>query len=349
MGRVARSSPGRAYPCAGRAQLELPEAWKPTLLTVVSTEEEFDWGAPFDSTRRSVEACANIGRGQAVFDALGLRPTYVVDHPVATGEISRRALVPILDAGRCEIGAHLHPWVNPPLEEVVGPQASFPGNLPRALERAKLVELRAAIERGFGVSPVTYQAGRYGFGPHTAELLEELGFEVDASASPAFDYSLEGGPDYSEFPPAPFWFGRERRLLAVPVSGAFLGFWRWSPARLHRMAHSAPLRDLRAPGLLARTGAVERVRLSPEGFDFSTLERLTHTLLERGVKVLVLGMHSPSFLPGCTPYVRSESELASYLELCRRYYAFFLGRIGGRHLTASELRAELLRTTPQPQ
>lgn len=323
-----------------------PAAEPPALLTAVSTEEEFDWNGPFDRAATSVSAASSLHRGQAVFDEFGVRPTYLVDYPIATQVRSREVLAELLASGRCEIGTHLHPWVSPPHEELPSPRLSFPGNLPARLERAKLEQLTAAIEGSFGVRPKVYQAGRYGFGPNTAEILEQLGYEVDLSASPAFDLSRDGGPDYSRFAPHPFWFGRERKLLAVPISGAFLGFGTRAAPSLHALTQSPLVSWTRVGGLLARIRAVERLRLSPEGCSGADLQRLSRALLERGVRVLVLSLHSPSFHPGCTPYVRSERDLEGFLATLRGFYAFFLGRLGGRAWTACELRARLLAISP---
>ena len=326
-----------------------PAAQPPVLVTVVSTEEEFDWTAPFDRNATAVSAAASLPHGQAMFDEFGVRPTYVVDYPIASNPSSRSVLAAIQDSGRCEIGAHLHPWVSPPHDEQVSAQASFPGNLPAELERRKLAQLSETIERHFGRRPVVYQAGRYGFGARTAAILEELGYQVDLSSSPAFDFRSEGGPDYSRLDPRPFWFGTRADLLAVPITGAFVGFCARIGPALYRRAESPGLRRARLGGVLSRTGALERMRLSPEGYSFGDLERLTRALLDRGVRVFVFSLHSPSFHPGCTPYVRDERELAAFLETCRRYYRYFFARLGGRSLTASELRSELLPLRGQPR
>ena len=66
--------------------------------------------------------------------------------------------------------------MNPPHDEEVITFNSFAGNLPMALERAKINDLTDTIEAAFGRRPVVYRAGRYGVGPNTAELLEEAGY-----------------------------------------------------------------------------------------------------------------------------------------------------------------------------
>ena len=142
----------------------------PVLLVIIDTEEEFDWGQPFD--RASTGTTSIAGQPlmhERVFDPLGIVPTYVIDWPVATTPASSAVLRGLMEAGRCEIGTHLHPWVSPPHDEEVSRSNSYAGNLPRELEYDKLRMLTEAITRSFGRAPVTFKAGRYGLGPHTAE------------------------------------------------------------------------------------------------------------------------------------------------------------------------------------
>src|SRR3546814_16462643 len=84
-------------------------------------------------------------------------------------------------AGRCDIGAQLHPWVTPPHDEAVNEHNSYAGNLPPALQRAKMTALRDAIRDRFDVAPTVYRAGRYGPGPDRASILAELGFRRDTT------------------------------------------------------------------------------------------------------------------------------------------------------------------------
>lgn len=347
----ARSEVRRAE-CAharlDRQRVAVPPLDAPRLITVVSTEEEFDWSGPFRRQHTSVESIRGLDRAQQVFDEFAVKPTYVVDYPIATNPLSVARIAAIHAEGKCEIGAHLHPWVTPPYDEVVNARNSFPGNLARALERDKLVRLSQAIQSAFGVTPRSYQAGRYGFGDHTAELLEELGFEIDLSASPGFDYSGEGGPNYLALPSDTFWFGRGRPLLAVPMSGGVIGHLPRGRQWLYKTASSRRVRWAPVLPAIARLRLVERVRLSSEGFDHSSLMRLVDSLFDEGVRIFAFGLHSPSFAPGYTPYSSGPKQLDALFDQIRRFYRFFLTERGGRHLTSSELRSELLvRCPPQ--
>ncbi len=317
---------------------------RPVLLVLIDTEEEFDWDAGFRRENAGVTAMAHVGRAQAIFDEYGITPTYVVDYPVASQRQGNEMLRELATSGRAVIGAHLHPWVTPPYDEELCLRNSFPGNLPRELEAAKLRATVEAIEAGIGVRPAVYQAGRYGLGPHTHELLESLGFDVDFSVCPPFDYRNEGGPDYSASSTEPYWFGDKRRMLGIPLTGAYTGLLSGAAHGLHTWANRPSLAWARLPGLLSRTGLLDRLRLSPEGFDTGDHRRLLHELLARGQRTFVFSFHSPSLKPGCTPYVRTETELAEFLDRFRRCFDFFFGDLGGLSLTPLELRTRLSET-----
>jgi len=315
----------------------------PTLLVVVDTEEEFDWGKPLSRTETVVDHIRHQDRAQRVFEAHGIRPTYVVDFPVATQAAGYQPLREWLLDGRCQIGAHLHPWVNPPYEEELSPRNSYPGNLPPALERAKLLQLTEAIEHSFGRRPTIYKAGRYGIGPATSALLEELGYEIDLSVVPRTSFDRDAGPDFSGFGDEPFWFGPSGRLLEIPLTVGWCGLLRGFGAVLqHGLLSELGLR-LHLPGVCARLGLLERIRLSPEGMSFDELRRLTDTLLAAGQRLFSFTYHSPSLVPGNTPYVRDEAELARFTGLIERYCDYFIGACGGTGGTPQEVRALLLQ------
>jgi hypothetical protein len=309
-----------------------PES-RPILVVVIHTEEEFDWDKPHDCNATGVAHMRHIDRAQRVFDEFGIVPNYVIDYPIATQEEAFAPLKVYADAGRALIGAHLHPWVSPPHEEEVNARNSYPGNLPKALEHEKLRVLTDRIASAFGTPPRTYLAGRYGFGPNTGEILESLGYEVDISVAASIDYSADGGPDYSGYTSHPFWFGRSRRLLGLPGSGGYVGWLRSGGTPRYRSLTRPWLRRARISGAVARLRLLERIRLSPEDYSVPEMCRLTRALLTDGVRVFVFSFHSPSVMPGGTPYVRSNAELDRFLDKCRRYFDFFLRELGGRAMT----------------
>jgi len=316
--------------------VEIDPKRKPALSVVIDTEEEFNWSQGFFREKTSVRHLEHIATVQAVFDEFGIRPTYVVDYPVATQPEGSLPLKEILDDGRAEIGAHLHPWVNPPFEEEVCGHNSFPGNLGRDLEARKLCALGDAIETAFGARPKVYRAGRYGIGPDTGAILEEQGFEVDLSVCPRMDYRAHGGPDYTAWSPQPFWFGKDHRLLEIPRSAGYTGWLRSYPDLLRPLMKNPYVR-----GVLSRTNAFTWSVLSPEAVPLRELIRFTRYLYGRGWRLFVFDFHSPSIEPGHTPYIETEAERHRFLDHCRRYFEFFLTEMNGEATTPLRLKREL--------
>ena len=330
------------YPFGEIRPISLPPNTPPMLTVAIDTEEEFDWSRPLSWDNTSVTSIGAQWRAQEIFAKYGIVPTYVVDYPVATNPEAVHVLKGFLDAGECEIGAHLHPWVNPPHEEAVTPRNSYPGNLPPELERAKLETLTEEITDSFGQRPVVYKAGRYGIGPNTASLLESLDYRIDTSVVPHTSFAADGGPDFSDFGPSPFLFRDSQWLFEVPTTCGFHGLFSARGRDIYPLVAGPAGMRLRVPGILARLGLLERIRLSPEGNNLAELRRLTRSLLARGQRVFCLSYHSPSLAPGNTPYVRDPTGRDRFLETIDRYCRFFFEELGGKPTTLREL-AEHLR------
>jgi hypothetical protein len=324
-----------------RKLIHLPPETRPILTVVIHTEEEFDWGKPHDRYATTVEHMRHIGRAQAMFDEFGIVPNYVVDYPIASQDLAVEALRSFADAGRALIGAHLHPWVSPPFGEEVNAFNSYPGNLPPPMEADKLRLLTEKITDSFGTRPRTYLAGRYGFGPNTADILEELGYEVDISPAVPIDFSADGGPDYSHHTSHPYWFGNQRKLLGLPGTGGYVGWLRSGGTELYKGVTNPTMRRTRVAGLVARLGLLERIRLSPEDYSTSEMQRLTRNLLEDGIRVFVFSFHSPSVFPGGTPYVRTPADLAHFLDKCGSYFDFFFRQLQGVAMTPIDIKRTL--------
>lgn len=249
-----------------------------------------------------------LPEGHARLARFGIRPTYLVDYPIANNPASAAILASLAADGGAAIGAQLHPWVNPPLDETMSNANSFVGNLPIELERSKLRSLTDRIEQTMSVRPIVYRAGRYGVGPNTARLLIEQGYRLDVSIRSLFDYRSDGGPDFSDFPHWPWWIDKGGRLLELPLTAAYTGRLRQSGASLFPKSGSIPL----ARGVLARTGLVQRVALTPEGMPLKDVLEALRILIDDGVTLFSLSFHSPSLRPGHTPYVRDRTELSTF-------------------------------------
>jgi len=327
------------YPNARR--IGLPADTRPILSVVIHTEEEFDWDREHAREETGVEHMRHIGRAQELFDAYGIVPNYVIDYPIASQPLGYETLRRYQDDGRALIGAHLHPWVSPPLTETLTRAHTYPGNLPRELEYEKLRVLTETIMGNFGQRPLTYLAGRYGNGPNSAAILEALGYEVDISVAPPIDYSADGGPDYSGYSAEPFWFGNQHKLLGLPGGGCYAGWLKGAGAPFYRLLTHPSLRWARLPAITSRLRAFERIRLSPEDYTLAEMQRMTRAMLADGQRVFVFSFHSPSVHPGYTPYVRDEADLRRFLGKTRGYFEWFMRDLGGRSMTPLEIKLEL--------
>jgi hypothetical protein len=286
----------------------LPADFGRRFLLFVDTEEEFDWSAPRRRDADAVTAIAMLPEGHARLARFGITPTYLVDYPIANNPASAAILASLADGGAAVIGAQLHPWVNPPLDEAMSNANSFVGNLPIESERAKLRALTERISETMGLRPVIYRAGRYGIGPNTARLLVEEGYRFDVSVRSLFEYRSEGGPDFTLFPDWPWWVDRNRRLLELPLTATYTGRWRGRGGELFPITAKLPL----SRGVLSRLGLLQRVALTPEGMPLRDVLEAIEILLGEGVGLFSLSFHSPSLRPGHTPYVRDAAQLSTF-------------------------------------
>lgn len=321
-------------PPPASAAARLDPAFGQRVLLTVDTEEEFDWDAPFRRGGYGLGHVAAIPRFQSFCEAVGAHPVYLVDWPIVQDAAAVEIIGDAVRRGAAEVGVQLHPWVNPPFEEEVTGFNSFAGNLPPALEAAKFTALRDAIEAAFGSAPLIYRAGRYGLGPATADLLKAAGIRIDTSVRALFDYSFQGGPDYSRHPLAPYWADDERRLLELPVTSVHWGALRQFGRPLQRLGQRIP----HAMGALSRLRLLERIALTPEGVGVEEALRGIDIALGSKLPVLVLSLHSPTLAPGLTPYAADAAGVEALYGWLAAVYAE-LDRRGVRSCTVAEILA----------
>lgn len=295
---------------------ESPRFW-----VTIDTEEDFDWSAPFARTGYRLDSVPALTDCQAFFESAGVAPIYLVDWPIVADDRAVAILGAARAAGRCEVGAQLHPWVTPPHDEVVSAYNSYTGNLPPGLQSAKMTALRDAIAARFGAAPTVYRAGRYGVGPDSAAMLADLGFRCDTSVRSGFDYRPGHGPDYRAMPLHPWWVETGGpRLLEMPVTTLFGGLL----GPLGRWLYHRTSSNTRAA--LARLGLAERIALTPEGIPAAKACAAIDLAVAARLPVLNFSFHSPSLQPGNTPYVRTDADLAAFY----RWWEVVLGHLAKR-------------------
>ena len=196
------------------------------LLVGIDTEGDNQWDAAARANQRFENIYA-LPRLHALFARHGVRPTYVITHPVASDPRSAEVLRALKAGGDCEIGAHHHAWETPPCTAEDIKRHPYASNLPLRQFEDQLASLTDAIERAVGERPVSYRSGRFGFSAAHVPALEKLGYRVESSVAPLFYEAHKNGPDFVEAPLTPYFLSYDSAtrpgtsaLLEVPVSAA---------------------------------------------------------------------------------------------------------------------------------
>jgi len=310
----------------------------PAVLVGVDTEADDQWSAA-GRQALSVRNAERLPALQALFDGLGVRPAYLVTHEMASRDESAPVLRELLATGRCEIGAHLHPWSSPPYrpEDLEG---RYPHQLPTELLRRQLTELTEVIERSVGRRPTSYRAGRHGFDERSLIMLEELGYTVDTSVDPLFNERRKGGPVFAGAPLLPYrpdYRDVRRpggaRILEIPVSAATTPPL---PKPLERLYASLPPIPYR--GALRRLG-LRAVWLRPSYTALPDMLAFANRLAARGVPCFNILFHSSELLPGGSPYTPDQPSVDRFLDHLRRVLDHLTGRLGAAGRTYAEFAA----------
>ena len=194
--------------------------------------------------------------------------------------------------------------------------------------------LRDAIEAAFGAPPLIYRAGRYGLGQHTATVLKRAGIRIDTSVRSLFDYSKDGGPDFSKHPAAPYWLDAGRSLLELPLTSTYCGPLQPLGTVIHRAQRHVPT----VFSGFSRFRLLERIALTPEGVSSGEAIRGIDVALTSDLPLLVLSFHSPSLTAGNTPYAPDTAAVENLYEWFIAIYAE-LAKRGVRSCTVADIIA----------
>jgi hypothetical protein len=292
----------------------------------------------------SVANAGELPGVQRLFDSLGVRPTYLTSYEMASDDRSRGVLADLAGSGRCEIGAHLHPWSTPGHGDEERGGHRFPHQLPDDRLEGQLRELTAIIEARLGVRPVTYRAGRWGLDGRTLKILESLGYTSDTSVDPLLNELRKGGTLFAGAPLEPYHpdYGDVRRpgparILEIPVSSA-------TRPRLPKFVEALYVRLPPIPyrGVLKRLG-IRPVWLRPSYTPLAEMKTLATWLVEQGVSCLNIPFHSSELLPGGSPYTPDRPSVERFRSDLRELLEHILGRLGAVSRTHAEFASSYTR------
>ena len=290
-------------------------------IITVDTEADNQWETKAPVTTRNI---AYLKRFQSLCEQYGFLPTYLVTHEVAIDKEAVALLGLWQRDGKAEIGAHLHPWTTPP-EAPSDVHHSFPSELSNSELQEKLQTLTDTIEKNFGVQPLSYRAGRWGFDDRQARLLNELGYRVDSSVTPSIDWRMtvgdpdkEGGPDYRTANVHPYI--HTGQLLEVPMTILPTGIIKHVAHPISRYV-SALQNGLCRRVLNRIFTRIKWLRV----FDTSSIRdwRALYVSAEKNnLPYMQFMIHSSELMPGGSPYATTNDDVERLYERIEELFAF---------------------------
>lgn len=311
------------------------------IITIDTEEDNWDRYSATDNPISNIERVPDL---QNLFDEFGVLPTYLVTYPVATNPRSVAILKKILMDGTCEIGMHCHPWNTPPFNgsRQIQPRDTMLSNLSEDLVHQKLSKHHDAICKNFGIVPVSFRAGRWGYGPAVGRSLCRLGYRFDTSATPYVNWGIYNGPNFTEFGPEikRFEFDgisnelKNCELFEIPPTIGFLQANFRRSQKLSEMMETKIARSLHLNGILDRIGLLNKRWLSPEMTDVDSMIRLARRMQKNNYSFLNMFFHSTSLKGGLSGFVKSNEDKVFFKKI--RDFLSFHRESGWEAMTLSQ-------------
>jgi hypothetical protein len=245
-----------------------------------------------------------VARLQPLFRAHRAKPTYLLSPEVIRDPRSADSLARL--DGSHELGAHLHGEYAEPGAHEPDVTRDFQREYPRDVERAKMEYLTVLFKRTFGRAATSFRAGRFGIGPASVPILEELGYAVESSVTPFVDWSKVAnglsfvGAPTQPYHPDPVHPEREGEspILEVPVT-----------IRPRLLSRAPLVGKLLEPRWLRPTHGTEGQIVAVARDEI----RAAREAGPRGPVVLNAMFHNVEIIPGASPYAHSERDARGIL------------------------------------
>jgi len=322
------------------------------VIITVDTEADNQWERDIFTT----ENINYIPRFQDLCNRYNLKPTYLCTYEIVKNEKFDRILKDYQERGIAEIGAHLHPWTNPPFEDYpLGDEGShpYPSELSPEIFSRKMKVLTDIIHLKTGLSPISYRSGRWGLSAAHIPILLDLGYKVDCSVTPFISWKNyigreKGGPNFRGAPNEPYFLGYtdvrkegKSKLLEVPVTILFTN----SLIRNNKFLLNQFIKYNKT--LTYRI--LDRIfRLSPQWFrpypymTAGNLINVYRVASRQKLPVIEMVLHSSELMPGCSP---SNQTLVSIEKLYAKLEKLFkfISKNNGQGVTLKEFASKYSR------
>lgn len=300
-----------------------------TLKVVISldVEEEGLFGGRYPRRFATVENVSWISRLEELSASLDFPLTLFCSYAVFANDRAMKSVIGLKERAGAEIGAHLHHWSTPPLEEGDGAPART-HKLPEDELEAKLETLLECGKAVQGKPLTSFRMGRWDLKARLLPMLARHGILVDSSICPLRKFS--DGPDHFMAPYEPWWYrlpdGGE--ILEAPITQ--LAVLPWLARAWYKLAGSRS-------GMCDRFHFFGSVSANPFWHSPQVMRWATRMLARRGGSVLNLFWHSSEMMPGGSPHTATEKDAERFLQRIASFCKWLRGNYKVQGVTASEL------------
>ncbi len=290
-----------------------------SVIVTIDTEADNLWA---DSSGRGLSNILRLHESHQFLVELGLRPTYLVAHEVLVDERACSIVAELAQLPTCEVGAHLHAWLTPPVYPPLDSSGGQPflHEYPEDLRLAKLSSVTAAVADCAGKPPTSYRGGRWSMDAHTMRALDTMGYLADSTVTPFISWAaMRGvkacGIDYLGAPSQPYHPAADDPLkpgalaiVEVPASSRPAGLLPpalFSGLASHVRAGQGPRRSF-SRRLLNRLAPV--VMPNPARTPARQLRRVVERIVQERAAVLNLSIHSSELTAGGAPWVQTSED-----------------------------------------
>lgn len=280
------------------------------LIFSIDVEEEGLFSGGYSRTP-TVKNVAALRRLAFVSKEFAVPLTLLTAYPVAAEPAACAVLQELQQECGAEIGAHLHHWNTPPIQELPHPDPVPAALLPDELLAAKLETLLDLLEDKFGRRPRSFRMGRFDLADNVPPLLEKAGIKVDSSLVPL--RRMRNGPDHFLTPADPYWM--TPKLLQAPVT--MVPWLQAAPRLFYALASRAPAGL--ANTLFTQFRYLSALGVHPAWQPLSTMKWAARLHHRRGGRVLNMFLHSTEICPGMSPATPDEAAAACIEDKIRRF------------------------------
>ncbi|KAF1369683.1 polysaccharide deacetylase family protein [Yokenella regensburgei] len=307
---------------------------KPAFLITIDTEGDNLWQKHSSIT---TENARYLPRFQALCEKYGFKPVYLTNYEMAIDPAYVEFAKDVIARGTGEVGMHLHAWNSPPEIPLTDDDWRFKPYLIEysdAVMKDKVVYMTRLLEETFQTKMRSHRAGRWAFDERYAQMLIELGYEVDCSVTPKVNWQTakgapqgSGGTDYRRFPSQAYFIDEndisragDSSLLEVPMSiqfkhGALLNAVKQGYDKLRGKVRSPSVHWLR-----------------PSGGNVATMQDVVTRTLADGSDYVEYMLHSSEYMPGGSPTFKTPDDIERLYDSLEHFFAWLQPQVQGMTL-----------------